>query len=112
MPEPVVSPVEEFSYFTNYDQYLNVDSRADIKGATEALENMAIDLSPIESGQYALTPPPTTQCAETEVVAPVLSRSYSSGTPGYTLSTSSPVTPYQLADIAVRIPNWLIGAIG
>jgi hypothetical protein len=113
LPEPIVSPVEEFSYFSNYDQYMDTTatSKADIIGATEALESLAIEISPMESSQYLITPPPSIlQRANSDLQAPVLSRSCS-GTPGYTFAVSSPATPYQLADVAVRIPNWLISSI-
>lgn len=113
--EAIVSPAEEFSYFTNYDQYLDVDStsKAHCLSATEALEDLAFEISPIETSRYATSPLPQLQRSNTSFLQPPgLSRSCSSGTPLHTFAASTPVTPFQQAQVAIQIPHWLIGAIG
>jgi len=108
---------EEFSYFANYNQYFaNGRSSTVTQILEERPESLVIKLSPIEI-QSPYTPPHVSflrQRANTAIRDPV--RVTTGGTPEpNSRSNTSPTTPLeqmQVADVAVRVPQWLIGAIG
>jgi len=92
----VKSTKEEFSYFTNFDQYLD-------RGEPESLE---INLSPIEVANSPITPPVMRRRADTVIRAPLIARSCSAGPTNSRFAQSTPSTPFD------HVPNWLVGAIG
>lgn len=98
---------DDISYFTNYDHFLGGDLKESSEDAGRP-DNLEIILSPIETADSPLTPPPVRRRANTVVRAPLIARSSCSGTPRTTFTHSSPTTPFQLSDSA---PNWLVGAI-
>ena len=109
------STKDDFSYFSDFSQFCDRNGRPD---------SLVIDLSPIEAIRTPRTPPPALgQRADTAIRDPVprepviVSSCTASGTPGSGSMISSPHSPLehlevQTADVAVRVPNWLIGAIG
>jgi hypothetical protein len=105
---------EEFSYFSNFDKYVDQDTISQAGLAVgEPPESLAINLSPIESVKTPFTPSPPQpfrRRADTAIRTPLLSRSYSS-TPGSQMMRGSPSATLQVAQVAVQVPHWLIGAI-
>lgn len=103
-----LKPAEEFSYFANFDQFMNQDSQP----ALEPPESLAIIISPLEHTLSPPTPPPPRRVrAATAIRQPIISRSCSSG-PIARFARSSPATPYQIKQVGIRIPNWCVGAMG
>jgi hypothetical protein len=106
---------EEFSYFANYRQYFGNDRSSTVTQILdERPESLLIKLSPMEI-QSPCTPtrvPFARQRADTAIRDPV---KVSTGATSEPRSNTSPSTPFermQVADVAVRVPQWLIGAIG
>jgi hypothetical protein len=105
----VESSTEEFSYFTNFDKYLDPQPTQCTQDPPESLE---INLSPIESNRSPVTPSVLARTrAETVIRAPILSRSCSLGPSAVQYTQSTPVTPYQRAD-SIVMGNWAVGAVG
>jgi hypothetical protein len=105
---------EEISYFTNFDKYLSRDSTMQnwpLVDNVSPPSNVVIDLSLLEVIKSPITPPPTLrQRANTAMKhsvrsAPLMPANVPPCAP-------SPATPLQIAEVAIRVPHWLIGAIG
>jgi len=100
---------EEFSYFMNYDLYMNTEDNDD-EGCSDPPETLAIDLSPIEILESPQFPAPPRRRADTAIRAPLISRASCSGNASQAIfSHSTPTTPFQMTD---GVPTWLVGAIG
>jgi hypothetical protein len=107
------SQAEDFSYFTNFDKYIDQDAIVEADSINlEPPESLAIKLSPIEVLNSPYTPPAPAfrRRADTAIRAPLLSSSCS-GTPGSQFGHHSPSSALQIAQVAVQVPHWLIGAI-
>jgi hypothetical protein len=125
-PVPVqVSNSEEFSYFANFDSFYNresatgIDNEESTQSSEEQPEAMIIDLSPFEQTASAspMIPFQRRQRADTSILDPTYRRTCGSNknTPGSGRNGSTPSTPFergiQYAEVAVKIPHWLVGAI-
>jgi hypothetical protein len=105
---PLLAEDKEISYFTNFDQYLNTDNWP-LRNETPQ-ENVMIDLSPLE---LEPTPaPPPTQRKRSATTLRMPARSAPLLRPNAPPPWSQPSTPYQVADIAIMVPNQVIKAIG
>jgi hypothetical protein len=109
---PVQSQMEEFSYFTNFDQYYNRDSIDTVQPASP--DALVIDLSPDDDSPAVPVAAPRRPRTDTAVRDAAVQRRCC-GTPG-SGNVSTPSTPFDrgvhIAEVAVRIPHWLVGAIG
>jgi len=107
---------EEISYFTNYDRFLEQDSSHQNWPLPNAFppENVVIDLSPMEMIVSPQTPAPSSRVQRADMAIRHMIRSAPLLTANASPCTlySSPSTPLHQAEVAVRVPNWLIGAIG
>jgi len=109
---------EEISYFTNFDRFLEQDSTQQAWPLRDSFpfDDVVIDITPIEMLCSPETSAPST-CrprADTVIRSSVPVRSAPLLTTDATPWSlySSPSTPIHLAEVAIRVPNWLIGAIG
>jgi hypothetical protein len=113
---PALDGKEEISYFSNFDVYLHQESpQRDWPLVEDGLaENVIIDLSPMELDESPQLPPPRRQRerANTVIRGPVRSDPPMQVSVSPYTAYTTPETPLQLAEVAVRVPNWLIGAIG
>jgi len=111
---------EEISYFTNFDRFLEQDATQQDWPLRNAFpQDTVIDISPIETLHRPETPATSNRLQRADTVirnslrsvparsAPLMS---THATP-YSMY-SSPSTPLHLAEVAIRVPHWLIGAIG
>jgi hypothetical protein len=106
---------EELSYFANYTQYFGNDRSSTVTQILhERPESLLIRLSPMEI-QSPRTPPRVSfarQRADTAIRDPVKVGTCSTPEPRSKTSPSTPFEQMQVADVAVRVPQWLVGAIG
>jgi hypothetical protein len=109
---------EEISYFTNYDMYLDPPQREDwpLPPGHTPPDSVAIEISPLETKSPETPPPPAPPtCHErtnTVVRRPVYSAPLMHSNAPPFAAYPSPSTPFEIADVAIRVPHWLIGAIG
>jgi hypothetical protein len=107
---------EEISYFTNFDVYVAQETpqRDWPLPGEDHVDNVIIDLSPLELPETQQVPPPRVlrDRANTVIRRPVRSAPALQSTAPPHMSCSRTSTPLQIAEVGVRIPHWLIGAIG
>jgi len=107
---PLLPEDQEISYFTNFDQYLDYNNWP-LRTQTPP-EKVAIDLSPLELDVAQTAMPVLNQRKRAATSMRIPARSApllrSNAPPAW----SRPSTPYQLADLALMVPNPVIRAIG
>jgi hypothetical protein len=118
-------PKEEINYFTNFQHFLDrqssyelENSAADSDSTASAPDEVAIELSPFDLHQFPS--PPMRPRADTVVRKThhgIRSQSFiiearSNPLLNICSPNSAPASPYHTAELAVRVPHGLIGAIG
>jgi len=126
MPDIMAPPTppeddQEISYFTNFDKFLDQDTWP-VPGvdAESPLNSVIIDLSPMDKSP----PTPSDQILKS-LTQPTLHPRHSAATIIRRISASAPLlssgiapcsvtpmNPIHIADVAVRVPNCWIGAVG
>jgi len=101
---------KEISYFTNFDQYLDADNWP-LRNETP-IEKVVIDLSPLELDRQQPPIPPPNERKRAATVLRMPARSAPLLRPNAPPPWSQPSTPYEVANLAIMVPNMVIKAIG
>lgn len=104
--EPQLPQQEEFSYFTNYQHYINASEADNGEHSTsEPPENLAINLSPLE---HTASQSPWDYNQRNSLYSPLLMGSCS-GTPGPVISSYSVhSSPFAIAEGGVHVPRLVV----